>query len=137
MWCTDLTKVNKHLDEMIEIQDSLQVQSIAINDDMFVNTIIASIPDTFQPTINALVVHSHTKEQLKPPKLIAAICAEALSYVKKSKQKKGAYINFCTTGSTLPTRGVRKGPKRINGSPDSNPDIIRAELSTSIEKKKR
>ena len=56
---------------------------------MFVNTIISSIPDTFQPTINALVVvHSHAKEKLQPPKLIAAIRAKALSYVKKGEQKK-------------------------------------------------
>ena len=89
MWCTDPTKVNKHLDEMIKIKDSLAVQDIVINDDMFVNTIIASIPDTFWPTINALVVmHSHAKEKLQPPKLIAAICAEVLSYVKRGKQKK-------------------------------------------------
>ena len=89
MWCTDLTKVNKHLDEMIEIRDSLTVQDIAINDKMFINTIIASIPDTFWPTINTLVVvHSHAKEKLNPLKLIAVIHAEVLSYVKKSEQKK-------------------------------------------------
>ena len=56
---------------------------------MFINTIIASIPDTFQPTINALVVvHSHMNQELKPAKLVAAIHAEVLSYFKKSEQKK-------------------------------------------------
>ena len=55
---------------------------------MFVNTIIASIPDTFWPTINTLVVvHTHAKEKLQPPKLIAVIHAKVL-YVKKGKQKK-------------------------------------------------
>ena len=58
MRCTDPAKVNGHLDTMIQIKDNLEKRNIHINDDVFINTIIASIPKVFSPTINALIIVS-------------------------------------------------------------------------------
>ena len=74
MRCTDPAKVNGHLDTMIQIKDNLEKRNIHINDDVFINTIIASIPKVFSPTINALIiVSSKTKTKLTPQELIASI----------------------------------------------------------------
>lgn len=91
MRCHDPTRVGGHLDTMIEIRDSLKTRDIDINDDMFINTIIASVPDVFKPTINALVVISSKSEsgkKLKPAELISTIRAESMGYIKRNQQKK-------------------------------------------------
>ena len=74
MRCSDPTKVGSHLDAMIKIRDSLLTRGIDINDDIFNNTIISSIPNKFRPTINALVIISaKNEEKLKPTELISTI----------------------------------------------------------------
>jgi hypothetical protein len=89
MRCFDVSKINSHLDTMLEICDSLETRGIKMEDNMFNNTIIASIPDIFKPTVNALVVvASKTEKEITPLELIATIHAEAMGYVKKGQGKK-------------------------------------------------
>ena len=74
---------------MIKIRDSLITQGIDINDNIFNNTIISSIPNEFRPTIYALVIISaKNKDKLKPAELISTICAEAMGYSMRNEQKK-------------------------------------------------
>ena len=87
--CFEPGKVNQHLDTLIEIQDSLTKRDVIISDEMFINTITASIPDMFKPTINALiVVSSKTDNKLTPEELIATIRAEAMGHTRKKDGKK-------------------------------------------------
>lgn len=80
---------------MIEIRDSLEKQNIKINDDIFINTIIASIPHTFQSTVNALIVVSaKTRTKLTPQELIATICANAMGHVKRHQGTKKESANY-------------------------------------------
>ena len=74
---------------MIDIRDNLEKRDILISDEIFVNTIIASIPDVFKSTINALiVVSSKTDTKLTPQELISTIRAEATSYIKRREGRK-------------------------------------------------
>ncbi|KAF5370263.1 hypothetical protein D9757_012011 [Collybiopsis confluens] len=79
MRCYNPSKVNEHLDEMLDVRDSLDKRGISIPDEMFVNTITASVPDTFKPTINALIiVYSKSDRTLKSSELISTIQAESV-----------------------------------------------------------
>ena len=75
---------------MIELRDNLEKRDILVTDDMFMNAIIASIPDIFKPTVNALVVYSaREKDKTKkvtPAELIATIRAEAMGYATKRNE---------------------------------------------------
>lgn len=94
-WCTDPTKVGNHLDTMIEVRDSLLTQSIDMNDSIFNNTIISSIPNKFRPTIDALViVTSKHGEVLTPAELIATIHTEARGGYVKCNEQKREFANY-------------------------------------------
>ena len=89
MRCTDPSKVNKHLDDMISIRDDLTTRGIDINDNIFVNTIMSSVPDTFKATINALAVFSvKADKKLSPAKLISTIRAESMVHQMRHDHKK-------------------------------------------------
>ena len=79
---------------MIEIHDNLEKRVIFIDRDQFNNTITASIPNVFKPTINALIVVSiKTKTKLTSEELISTIRAEAQGHITKPMGKKEA-ANF-------------------------------------------
>jgi hypothetical protein len=109
-----------------------------MEDDMFNNTIIASIPDIFKPTVNALVVvASKTSSKVTPQELIATIRAEAMGYVKKGQGKKesanyagntnrgrGRFRGRYQRGNNFRGRGNNRGagPNRSNNFNNRNND---------------
>ena len=57
---------------MINIRNDLMMRGININDSIFVNTIMSSVPNTFKPMINALAIFSvKSDKKLNPSKLIS------------------------------------------------------------------
>ncbi|KAJ3924720.1 MAG: hypothetical protein NXY57DRAFT_1081914 [Lentinula lateritia] len=89
MRCHEPSKVNEHLDRLLEIRDSLEARKITIPEEMFNNTIIASIPNIFKPTINALVVvAARTSVPLTTRELVLTIRAEASGHTRGQSGKK-------------------------------------------------
>ncbi|KAF8830169.1 hypothetical protein HHX47_DHR2000553 [Lentinula edodes] len=89
MRCHEPSKVNEHLDKLLEIRDSLEAWKITIPEEMFNNTIIASIPNIFKPTINALVVvAARTSVPLTTRELVSTIRAEASGHTRGQSGKK-------------------------------------------------
>jgi hypothetical protein len=107
MQCFKPAKINQHLDTMLEIHDSLETRGITMTNDMFNNTIIASIPNVFKPTVNALVVvAAKNEDELTPEELISTIRAEAMGFVKKGQGRKES-VNYA--GNTNRGRGGFRG----------------------------
>ncbi|KAE9387248.1 hypothetical protein BT96DRAFT_1005302 [Gymnopus androsaceus JB14] len=88
MQCTDPSKVNKHLDDMINICNNLTTRGININNNISVNTIMSSVPNTFKATINTLAVFSaKTDKKLSRAELISTICAESMVHQMQHDHK--------------------------------------------------
>ncbi|KAJ3916873.1 hypothetical protein F5877DRAFT_80491 [Lentinula edodes] len=89
MRCHEPSKVNEHLDKLLEIRDSLEARKITIPKEMFNNMIIASIPNIFKPMINALVVvAARMSVPLTTRELVSTIHAEASGHTRGQSGKK-------------------------------------------------
>ena len=104
--CYDIGKVNEHIDELLNIRNELTSRNITISDDQFKNALIASVPQSLNSTITAVMtVYSESNKDLTVDKLIAAIRAEANGQAMRRGKVKKEEANYSRDHSNNRGRG--------------------------------